>query len=282
VLLMLHGDSVMDRVKRIFPKPREVVHLFLVQTITSAHRHTTSAHPSGLSVSVSVPFLTSMQRIFGKSKAKPPQQPPPSLDDASKSVGERVEQLDAKIATLDKELRAYHDKMKSTPNAAARESIKKRAMLVLQKKRMYETQRDQLAGQQFNIDQANFGIESAKNTVTAVAAMKAAQTQLRQTLTSGAVKVDDVYDLADDMEEIMGELNEINEAMGQMYGTPQDIDEAELEAELDMLGSELEAELAESTKDTATPSYLQSSTNLPIQPNKLPAGSVSNQSAIAD
>jgi charged multivesicular body protein 5 len=223
-----------------------------------------------------------MQRIFGKSKAKPPQQPPPSLDDASKSVGERVEQLDAKIATLDKELRAYHDKMKSTPNEAARESIKKRAMLVLQKKRMYETQRDQLAGQQFNIDQANFGIESAKNTVTAVAAMKAAQSQLRQTLTSGAVKVDDVYDLADDMEEIMGELNEINEAMGQMYGTPQDIDEAELEAELDMLGSELEAELAESTKDTATPSYLQSSTNLPIQPNKMPAGSVSNQSAIAD
>jgi len=157
-----------------------------------------------------------------------------------------------------------------------------RALLVLQKKRMYETQRDQLAGQQFNIDQTTFGIESAKNTITAVTAMKAAHTELKQTMKSGGVKIDDIYDLTDGMEEIMDELNEINEAMGQTYGTPNDIDEAELEAEIDMLSSELEAKMAEVKDTTATPSYLQNttSTTLPVQPNKIP-GPVANQ-AIAD
>ena len=54
--------------------------------------------------------------------------------------------------------------------------------------------------------------------------------------------------------------------MGQNFATPEDIDEADLEAELDMLDDELEEELAE----TETPSYLQEP-ELPAQPTGLPS-----------
>ena len=67
----------------------------------------------------------------------------------------------------------------------------------------------------------------------------------------------------------MDEFSEINEALAQNFATPDDIDEADLEAELDMLGDELEEEFAE---EDAVPSYLQESTSLPAQPTAVPGG----------
>jgi charged multivesicular body protein 5 len=139
-------------------------------------------------------------------------------------------------------------------------------MEVLKRKRMYETQRDQLAGQQFNIDQAAFGIESAKATVSTIAAMKAANTELKGVMKND-LKIDDVDELADDMAEMMDEFQEINEALAQNFATPDDIDEADLEAELDLLGDELEEEFGD---EDAVPSYLQESTSLPAQPTASP------------
>ena len=59
-------------------------------------------------------------------------------------------------------------------------------------------------------------------------------------------------------------MPEINEALGRNFATPDDIDEADLDAELDMLGDELEEELDELQAD-ATPSYL-----MPATPNEVP------------
>jgi len=178
-----------------------------------------------------------------------------------------MDSMDAKIAQLDKELKVYRDKLKTTKSPAAKKNIQKRAMEVLKRKRMYETQRDQLAGQQFNIDQASFGIESAKATVSTISAMKAANTELK-TVMKNDLKIDDVDELVDDMAELMDEFQEINEALAQNFATPDDIDEADLEAELDMLGDELDEEFAE---EDAVPSYLQEST-LPAQPTAIPGG----------
>ncbi|GAX17876.1 hypothetical protein FisN_18Hh080 [Fistulifera solaris] len=116
---------------------------------------------------------------------------------------------------------------------------------------MYENQRDTVASQQFNIDQTNFGLESAKASISTVAAMKAANQELKRTLRKD-LDIDDIDDLADDMAELMDDFNDINEALGRNFATPDDIDEADLDAELEMLGDELEAEELEE----ATPSYL--------------------------
>jgi charged multivesicular body protein 5 len=175
----------------------------------------------------------------------------------------------AKIAALDKELKTFRDKLKQTKNPAAKKNIQKRAMDVLKRKRMYETQRDQLMGQQFNIDQAAFGIDSAKASVATVAAMKAANTELKATLKND-LKIDDVDALADDMAELMEEFQEINEVLAQNFATPDDIDEADLEAELDMLEDELEQDLVGDTE--SVPSYLQ--TSLPSLPTAAPGSKV--------
>ena len=69
--------------------------------------------------------------------------------------------VDAKIKALDEELLKFKQQLqKATGNTAA--MLKKRAMDTLRRKKMYETQRDQLANQQFNIDQTVFAIETVK------------------------------------------------------------------------------------------------------------------------
>ena len=136
-----------------------------------------------------------MRRVFGKKKAEGPA---PSLEDASKGLGGRMDQMDAKIASLENELRGYKDKIKKTKSPAAKKQLQKRALEVLKRKRMYEQQRDQVAAQAFNIDQTNFSLESAKASVDTVAAMKAASKDLKRTIQKD-LNIDDVDDLADEM-----------------------------------------------------------------------------------
>ena len=189
----------------------------------------------------------------------------------------------AKILQLDKELKGYREKLKTTNNAAAKKNIQKRAMEVLKRKKMYENQRDQLAGQQFNIDQVSFNIDSAKATVSTVAAMKAASVELQSTLKHD-LNINDIDGLADDMAELMDEFNEINEVLGQNFATPDYLDEADLEAELEMLGDELEE--ADLDNADAVPSYLQASSvssssvmpSMPMVPGaKVPVSAAGSQ-----
>eukprot|EP00523_Entomoneis_sp_CCMP467_P002072 CAMPEP_0168757000 /NCGR_PEP_ID=MMETSP0724-20121128/20927_1 /TAXON_ID=265536 /ORGANISM="Amphiprora sp., Strain CCMP467" /LENGTH=538 /DNA_ID=CAMNT_0008805769 /DNA_START=81 /DNA_END=1693 /DNA_ORIENTATION=+ len=168
-----------------------------------------------------------MRRVFGKKKASAPA---PSLTDASSGLGGRIDEMDKKINDLETELRGYKDRIKKTNSPAAKKQLQKRALEVLKRKRMYEQQRDQIAGQQFNVDQASFGIESAKANVQTVAAMKQANKELKQVIKQD-LDIDAVDDLADDMAELMDDFNEVNEALGRNFATPDDIDEADLALE---------------------------------------------------
>lgn len=216
-----------------------------------------------------------MNRVFGKKKKEVPA---PSLGDASSGLGGRVDDMDKKIAGLENELRVFKDKIKKATSPAAKKTLQKRAMEVLKRKRMYENQRDVMASQQFNIDQASFGIESAKANVQTVAAMKAASKELKSVMKND-LDIDDIDDLADDMAELMEDFNEINESLGRNYATPDGLDDADLEAELDMLEDELEEETV--AEADATPSYLLPS-NPTVQPNErvdeygLPASAVTS------
>mmetsp|Transcript_16872 Transcript_16872/g.33701 ORF Transcript_16872/g.33701 Transcript_16872/m.33701 type:complete len:141 (+) Transcript_16872:238-660(+) len=118
-----------------------------------------------------------------------------------------------------------------------------------------------MADQQFNIEQASFAIDTAKDTVTTVAAMKSANAQLKKQYKQ--FNMDEIEDITDDLADMMEDMNEVNEAMGRTYSTPDDLDEADLEAELDLLEDELEAEELEGD---AGPGYLQAD-NLPSEPS---------------
>merc|ERR1712060_795053 len=108
---------------------------------------------------------------------------------------------------------------------------------------------------------ASFGLESAKATVSTVAALQNANAELKQAIRND-LNVDDIDDVADDMEVM-------NDALGRNFATPEYIDEDDLEAELDMLDDELEEEFEEN----ATPAYLQPSA-LPSIPTAAPGGKV--------
>jgi len=204
-----------------------------------------------------------MRRVFGTKKVEAPA---PSLDEAAAGLGGRIEGMDAKIKDLEDQLRGYKDKIKKTKSPAAKKQLQKRALDVLKRKRMYESQRDTAAAQQFNIDQTAFSLESSKATVSTIAAMKSANKELKAVIRKD-LDIDAVDDLADEMAELMDDFNEINETLGQNFATPDDLDEADLDAELEMLGDELE-ELEGEEAEAATPSYLMPATPSLVPGNK--------------
>merc|ERR1712012_635398 len=191
--------------------------------IQTTHSHYTTLH-----------YTTQMNRVFGKKKA-PGHTPAPGLDQVSGHMNTRLGELETKIGKIDTEIRSYHEKVRTRKSPAVKKNLKKRALDVLKRKRVYETQRDNLAAQQFNIDQAALCLESAKASVDMVAAMKAVNAELKKTVQKD-LDINGTEDLTDDMAEMMEEFNVINEALGWSFSTLEEIDETDLEAELDLLG----------------------------------------------
>ena len=70
---------------------------------------------------------------------------------------------------------------------------------VLKQKRLYESQREQLYNQQFNMDQTAFTLESIKDSVQTVQAMKAANVELKQAFKKGELNIDSIEKLQDEM-----------------------------------------------------------------------------------
>eukprot|EP00882_Tetradesmus_deserticola_P001825 GHRQ01001958.1.p1 GENE.GHRQ01001958.1~~GHRQ01001958.1.p1 ORF type:complete len:222 (+),score=100.50 GHRQ01001958.1:359-1024(+) len=193
-----------------------------------------------------------MRRIFGAEKKK---EPAPTLEQAGDRLTGRGDRLDEQISKLDQQLMKFREQIKKTRPGPAQEALKKRALSVLRQKRMYENQRGTLYNQQFNMEATRFTVESIQDTVQTVQALKAANVQMK-----GALKANKELDLSfidnlqDELADMADLTNEINEAMGQSYAIPDDVDEADLMAELDALEGDLALEDA---VGASGPSYLQ-------------------------
>lgn len=98
--------------------------------------------------------------------------------------------------------------------------------------------------------------DNLKNVMTTVDAMKTTQKTLKQQY--GKVDIDKLERLQDEMADLMEMGNEIQETMGRSYDVPEDVDEAELDAELEALGEEAEFEtgLAMGTGVGETPGFM--------------------------
>lgn len=199
-----------------------------------------------------------MNRIFGKKKETAP---PPNLGDVGQRVDARVGNLDAKIKQLENELRDYQKKMKKARGAALT-NLKRRAMQVLKRKKMYEQQRDQMSAQSFNLEQTNFALDTVKDTQETVAAMKGAAAALK--VEHKKINIDAIEDTQDDLAEMMFDMNEIQESLGRSFGLPDEVDECDLDAELDMLGDELEEDGLGDEVGDAMPDYLQPAPAMPV------------------
>lgn len=128
-------------------------------------------------------------------------------------------------------------KMRDGPGKTA---LKQKALKILQRRKLYEGQRDQLQQQSWNMEQAAMMTDNLKNVMTTVDVMKDTNKTLRKQY--GRVDIDKIERMQDEMQDLMEVGNEIQESMSRSYDVPEDVDEAELDAELEALGEEAEME----------------------------------------
>lgn len=178
-----------------------------------------------------------MNRIFGSSAGKKPK---PTLQDAITSTDTRVASIEVKIKKLDGELMRYKEKMSKLRNGPGKNAIQQRALRVLQQKKMYESQMNQLAQQTFNMESAALATENLRNTMATVDAMKTANKELRKQY--GKIDIDKIENMHYELEDLVEQANEIQESLARSYAVPDVIDEADLEAELDALQLEEDEE----------------------------------------
>ncbi|KAL1132593.1 hypothetical protein AAG570_010545 [Ranatra chinensis] len=197
-----------------------------------------------------------MNRLFGRGK---PKEPPPNLNDVISGVDTKADSIEAKIGKLDIELKKYKDQMVKMREGPAKNSVKQKAMRVLKQKKMYEQQAGNLRQQAFNMEQANFAVQSMKDTQSTVVAMKAGMKNMKQEFKK--INIDEIEDLQDNMADMLELNDEIQETLGRSYGMPE-IDDDELAAELDALGDEICAD-----NDA---SYLDDAVRAPAAPDRDP------------
>lgn len=154
----------------------------------------------------------------------------------------KTNSLDEQIKKLDEQLARFREQLKrARPGTAAHEAVKRRALAVLRQKRMYEGQRDTLCAQQLNVEQARFAVESIQDTAQTVQALKGGVAAGRQALGAqkGQLDLGAIDRLQDEMADLADLSAEINGALGQSYAVPDDVDEADLMAELDALEDDM-------------------------------------------
>ncbi|KAI1164786.1 putative SNF7 family protein [Nemania serpens] len=177
-----------------------------------------------------------MNRLFGSA----PKGPKPTLNSAIGNIDTRISTVDVKIASINAELQTYQAKMAKMRDGPGKSVLKQKALKVLQRRRQYESQRDQLQSQVWNMEQAQTAQDNLAGVMTTVDAMKTTQKELRRQY--GKVDLDRIERMQDEMADLLDVGNEIQETLSRGYEVPDDVDEAELDAELEMLGAEMEAE----------------------------------------
>uniref|UniRef100_A0A8C9P6D3 Charged multivesicular body protein 5 n=1 Tax=Spermophilus dauricus TaxID=99837 RepID=A0A8C9P6D3_SPEDA len=191
------------------------------------------------------------------------------LTDCLGTVDSRAESIDKKISRLDAELVKCKDQIKKMREGPAKNMVKQKASRVLKQKRIATA--GQPAQQSFNREQANYTIQSLKDTKTTVDAMKLRVKEMKKAYKE--VKIDRIEDLQDQLEDMMEDANDVQEALSRSYGTPE-LDEDDLEAELDALGDELLAD-----EDS---SYLDEAASAPAIPEGVPTGTKNKDGVLVD
>lgn len=172
----------------------------------------------------------------------------------------RIESIDVKLAKLNAELSTYQQRLGRMRDGPGKNAIKQKAIKILQQRKMYESQKDQLQQQSWNMEQAGMMTDNLKNTMATVDAMKTTQKELKKQY--GKINIDKIDKMQDEMADLMDMGNDIQESISRSYDVPEDVDEAELDAELEALGEEVDFG-AEALGEGEMPGFLTESAGPP-------------------
>jgi charged multivesicular body protein 5 len=194
-----------------------------------------------------------MNRLFGSSAPKAAK---PTLDGSVKSLQERVATHEVRIAAINAELEEVRTRInKLQPGSQAQKLVKKKALIILQRKRGQEKQRDNLIMQMDNLESVQMSVDNAKNTMTMVDTIKSTTKALKKEY--GKLDIDKIERMQDEMADLLDVGNDIQESLARSYDIPEDVDEAELDAELEALGQEAEYEREMAGMDSTALGFLQ-------------------------
>jgi len=194
-----------------------------------------------------------MNRLFGGRNNAPK----PTLNDALGNVQTRMDSIDVNITKVNSELSTYQQKLSRMRDGPGKNAIKQRAKACLERRRMYESQKDQLMSQSWNMEQASMMQDNLRNTMTTVDAMKTTTKELKKQY--GKVDIDKIDKLQDEMADLMDIGNEIQESISRSYDLPEEVDEAELDAELEALGEDIGFDEGIGESSSEMPAFLQES-----------------------
>jgi len=124
---------------------------------------------------------------------------------------------------------------------------KRAALQALKRKKRYDNQLQQIDGTLSTIEMQREALEGANTNTAVLTTMNDAAKALKRA--NNELDVDKVHDMMDDIAEQQDVAKEISDAISNPVAFGQEFDEDELEAELDMLGEELELEEQEKLDD---------------------------------
>lgn len=183
-------------------------------------------------------------------------------------LNETLEMLEKKEKVLQKKIAVEIEKAKEF----TRRKNKRAAIQCLKRKKLYETQVEQLGNFQLRIHDQMIMLEGAKATTETVEALRTGALAMKTI--QKAMNIDDIDKTMDEVNENTENLKQIQEALATPIGSAADIDEDELEAELEELeGAELEEQLlqpASTAPSTQIPAVTASQRPVPIPQRTAP------------
>ena len=164
----------------------------------------------------------------GGSKSAPAIRTPPP-----KNASETVQQLDENIEALtSRRIQAEFKSMELLEEAKKHRAAgdKNRAMAAMRRKKTYDAQIAQYDGQIQKMEQTSMAVDSTAASADIAASLKDASVTMEQSLAQ--MSIDDIDDVANTIEDHIGDAHEAAEALARPFGTTAAIDEDELEAEM--------------------------------------------------
>ncbi|XP_062198042.1 vacuolar protein sorting-associated protein 32 homolog 2-like [Phragmites australis] len=190
-----------------------------------------------------------LKKLLPKTKSKKKEEAAPSAIPTLDRLHETLEMLEKKERFLQKKCSTEIEKAKVYTKA----KNKNAAVQCLKRKKLHETQIEQLANFQLRVHDQIIMLESAKATTDTVDALRSGSSAVKAIQQS--LNIDDIENAIDEANDQTENMRQIQEALAMPVGASADFDEDELEAELeDLEEEELDEELPEPPARLSVPS----------------------------
>ncbi|XP_048529459.1 vacuolar protein sorting-associated protein 32 homolog 2-like [Triticum urartu] len=186
-----------------------------------------------------------LKKLISKTKSKKKKEAASSSLPTLDRLHETLEMLEKKERLLQKKSSAEIEKAKDYTKA----KNKNAAIQCLKKKKLYETQIEQLSNFQLRVHDQIIMLENAKATTDTVDALRSGSSAVKAIQQS--LSIDDIENAIEEANEHTENMKQIQDALATPFGASAEFDEDELEAELeDLEEEELDLELPEPPRGT--------------------------------